>query len=253
MSGCVDLHGKHAIVTGASKGIGRAIALELARAGCDVVVGFGSDATSAQDVVAEIGEVGRRALAVSCDLARPESIAGVFERAVETFGPPAIVVANAGVELIDVPFTAYTERDYDRVFDVNTKGTFFTLQHATRCIRAGGRIIVICSNTTQLALPGFAVYGASKLAPQYFVEVLAKEIGSRGVTVNSVSPGVTRAAGVFTSTRDDDAYLQSMREATPLRRVGTPADVANAVLLLAGDAAAFITGHHLAVDGGAAL
>lgn len=120
-------------------------------------------------------------------------------------------------------------------------------------MRDGGRIIVIDSNTAVLSLPGFAVYGASKLAPRYFVEVLAKEVGSRGVTVNSVVPGVTRSAGVFTSTPDGDAYLEQMTAATPLRRLGTPEDVANAVVLLVGGKAGFVTGHHLASDGGAAL
>jgi 3-oxoacyl-[acyl-carrier protein] reductase len=147
----------------------------------------------------------------------------------------------------------YTEAQYDAVFDVNTKGTFFTLQQAARRVSDGGRIVLICSNTTVLSLPGFAVYGASKLAPKYFVEVLAKELGARGITVNSVSPGVTKAAGVFTATPDDDAYLRTMTAATPLRRLGTPDDVADAVTLIASEAAGFVTGHHLACDGGAAL
>lgn len=253
MSTQIVLSNRTALVTGASKGIGRAIALALAHAGCDVVIGYGQDRGGASDVCDEIGRTGRRGLAVQVDVAQPNSVMHLFEQAERLLGGLDIVVANAGIELIDVPFADYTEAQYDRVFDTNTKGTFFTLQQAARRVRAGGRIIVVCSNTTVLSLPGFAVYGASKLAPKFFVEVLAKEIGARGVTVNSVSPGVTRGAGVFTSTQDDDPYLMQMRAATPLGRLGEPRDAANAVLLLASEQAAFITGHHLAVDGGAAL
>jgi len=158
-----------------------------------------------------------------------------------------------GFEAVETPFVEYTEAQYERVFAVNTKGTFFTLQQAAKRVRDGGRIIVISSNTTGLALPGFAVYGASKLAPRYFVEVLAKELGPRNITVNSVVPGVTLAAGVFTNTPHADPYLQEMTRATPLCRLGTPEDVANAVLLLASERAAFVTGHHLVADGGAGL
>jgi 3-oxoacyl-[acyl-carrier protein] reductase len=249
----MDLMGRVALVTGGSKGIGRSIALALATQGCDVIVSYASDPEGANATVERIRALGRRARALPCDIAQPSSVATLFALAEEQMGALDIVVANAGIELIDIPFVDYTEAQFDRVFDVNAKGTFFTLQHAARRVREGGRIVLICSNTTVLALPGFAVYGASKLAPKYFVEVLAKELGPRGITVNSVSPGVTRSAGVFTSTPPDDAYLQQMTEATPLRRLGTPDDVANAVLLLASARAGFITGHHLASDGGAAL
>jgi 3-oxoacyl-[acyl-carrier protein] reductase len=253
MNQALELSERVAIVTGASKGIGRGIALGLARAGCHVAVGYSSDVDGAADVAGCIQDLGRRSIALHCDISDVSSIKALFAQAEQALGHPDIVVANAGIELIDVPFTAYTESQYDRVFDINTKGTFFTLQEAAARVRDGGRIIVICSNTTVLSLPGFAVYGASKLAPKFFVEVLAKEIGQRHVTVNSLSPGVTRSAGVFTSIPDSNPYLQQMIAATPLGRLGRPEDIANAVVLLASDKAAFITGHHLAVDGGAAL
>jgi len=249
----MKLAGHRALVTGGSKGIGRGIALKLAADGCDVAVSYASDPDGASATVAQIRKLGRRGFALACDIAQPDQIAKLFARADEDLGGLDIVVANAGVELIEIPFVDYTEAQYDRVFDVNTKGTFFTLQHAARRVRDGGRIVLICSNTTVLSLPGFAVYGASKMAPKYFVEVLAKELGSRGITVNSVCPGVTKAAGVFTATSDEDAYLRTMTASTPLGRLGTPEDVANAVTLLASEAAGFVTGHHLASDGGAAL
>jgi 3-oxoacyl-[acyl-carrier protein] reductase len=244
---------RNALVTGASKGIGRGIALGLASRGYDVVVSYASDPKGAATIVEQITQLGRKALALPCEIAQPSSVAALFGRAEEELGGLDVVVANAGIELIDIPLIEYTEEQYDRVFDVNTKGTFFTLQEAARRVRNDGRIIVVCSNTTVLALSGFSVYGASKLAPKYFVEVLAKELGPRGITVNSVSPGVTKSAGVFTTTPETDTYLQQMTGATPLRRLGTPEDVANAVALLVSDDARFITGHHLASDGGAGL
>jgi 3-oxoacyl-[acyl-carrier protein] reductase len=249
----MELMGRKALVTGGSKGIGRGIALALAAQGCDVAVSYASDPGGANATVEQIRALGRRAFAIQCDIAQPSSVAALFAQAEELMGALDIVVANAGIELIDIPFVDYTEAQLDRVFDVNVKGTFFSLQHAARRVREDGRIVLICSNTTQLALPGFAIYGASKLAPKYFVEVLAKELGPRGITVNSVSPGVTKSAGVFTATPENDAYLRQMTKATPLQRLGTPEDVANAVLLLTSERAAFITGHHLASDGGAAL
>jgi 3-oxoacyl-[acyl-carrier protein] reductase len=253
ISNTPSLAGRTAFVTGASRGIGAAIAKELASRGAAVVVGYGRGSQAAQDVVSSITAAGGRALALAVDIAEPSNIAAFFEQAAAQFGKPDIVIANAGVELIDIPFVDYSQAQYDEVFNVNTRGTFFTLQAAARHVQDGGRVILVCSNTTLLSLPGFAVYGASKLAPKYFVEVLAKEIGMRSVTVNSVSPGVTTGAGVFTQTPDGDAYLAHMRESTPLKRLGTPEDVARVVAFLAGPDAAFITGHHISADGGAAL
>lgn len=244
---------KVALVTGASKGIGRGIAFGLASAGYDLALSFASDASGANAVLEEVRRLGRKCVVLACEISDRASVARLFEHAESELGGLDLVVASAGIELIDVPFVDYTEAQYDRVFAVNTKGTFFTLQQAAKRVRDGGRIIVISSNTTGLALPGFAVYGASKLAPRYFVEVLAKELGPRNITVNSVVPGVTRAAGVFTNTPDADPYLQEMKISTPLRRLGTVADVANAVLLLASERASFVTGHHLVADGGAGL
>ena len=249
----MTLTGKTALVTGGSRGIGAAIAARLAADGADLVVGYSGNARAAEAVVVEVQSTGRRAVAVQADIRRPAAVRRLYAEGVAAFGGIDIVVANAGVELIDTPFGDYTEEQVDLVLDTNVKGTFFTMQQAARTLPDGGRIILISSNTTRLSLPGFAVYGASKLAPHYLMQVLAKELGPRGITVNSVIPGATRAAGVFTGSGDDDPSVRELTARTPLGRLGTPADTAAMVAFLAGDQAGFITGQHVTVDGGAAI
>jgi 3-oxoacyl-[acyl-carrier protein] reductase len=249
----MSLQGKTALITGGSRGIGAAIAARLAEDGAGLVIGYSGNAQAAETVAAEVRSMGRRTVAIQADIRDPAAVPRLFAEAVAAFGRVDIVVANAGVELIDTPFTDYSEAQHDLVFDINVKGTFFTLQEPARTLPDGGRIIFISSNTTRLLLPGFAVYGASKLAPHYFVQVLAKELGPRRITVNSVIPGATRAAGVFTDSGDDDPDVRELTARTPLGRLGTPDDTAHTVALLASDAAAFITGQHVTVDGCAAI
>ncbi len=241
-----------ALVTGGSRGIGRAIAIQLAVDGADVIVNHSAGSEQADEVVATIKRLDRRALAIRADVARPNEVRAMFATAVAEFGKIDIVVANAGIELIDVPFVDYTEAQVDRVLEVNTKGKFFTLQAAAGTLGDGGRIVVISSNTTRLSLPGFAVYGASKLAAKHFVEVLAKELGPKGIAVNSVEPGATLSAGVFTDAVGE-AGVARLTDLTPLRRLATPADVAGVVAFVVSRDASFITGHHLSVDGGASI
>jgi 3-oxoacyl-[acyl-carrier protein] reductase len=249
----MSLHGKTALVTGASRGIGVAIAAMLTADGADVAIGYANDAPAAAVIVKEIRSAGRHAVAVQADVSRPDQVQRLFTHARAALGRIEIVVANAGVELVDAPITDHTEARFDRVCAVNAKGTFLTLQQAAAVVPNGGRIIVVSSNTTRLSLPGFAVYGASKLVGNHLVQVLAKELGPRRVIVNTVIPGATGAAGVFTDSRDDDPTVAELTGRTPLDRLGTPADTAAVVAFLAGDQAGFITGQHLTVDGGAAI
>lgn len=249
----MTLQGRRSLVTGGSRGIGAAVATRLAAAGADVVIGYAGRAEAADAVVRRLESMGRRAIAVRADISDPLAVRRLFAEGMAVLGGLDIVVANAGAELIDIPLTGYTEAQYDQVFDVNVKGTFFTLQEAAKTVSDGGRIVHISSNSARLSLPGFAVYGASKLAPQYFVQVLAKELGPRRITVNSVIPGATLAAGVFTDSGADDPEVRELTARTPLGRLATPEDTAKVVAFLAGDDAAFVTGQHLTVDGGAAI
>lgn len=247
------LDGKVALVTGSSKGLGRSIALRLASLGADCVINYSREAAPADAVCQEVAKLGGAAIAIQADVSSPTEIERLFAAARERFGHIDIVVANAGIELVNVELVDVKEEDFDRLFRVNAKGPFFVLQAAARAIADGGRIINISSSTTVRPQRGESAYGGSKTPAKYFVEVLAKEIADRGVTVNSVIPGPIDKAGIFTHMPDDDPYKRQLIDATPLGRLGLPEDVADLVEFLAGPKAGFITGEHLLMNGGASF
>lgn len=245
-----DLSGKVALVTGGARGIGRAVTERLARLGAGVVVNYASSEAPARETVEAIEREGGAAIAVRADVSRPAEIEGLFKAAVDRFGRLDIVVANAGLEVVDQSVTDITEVDYDRVFGVNAKGAIFTLQQAARCVTDGGRIIYLGSSTTAFPTPGHGLYGASKIAPQFMVEVLAKELGRRGVTVNSILPTATDGAGVSTG-GPRPQVVEYIRTYNPMGRMATVEDVADAVEYLAGELAGYVSGQHLLLSGGA--
>ncbi|MDR3482892.1 MAG: SDR family oxidoreductase [Burkholderiaceae bacterium] len=244
------LNNKVAIVTGSARGIGKAIVQRYAALGANVAINYASDEKSATETVAEITRMGGTAIAVQADVSKVADIERLFETALERFGHIDIVVANAGVELVGKSVLDFTEADYDRLFGVNTKGAFFTLQKAARHVADGGRIIYVGSSNTAYPLPGRGLYGGSKIAPQFLVEVLAKEIGARGIAVNSILPTAIEGAGVF-SDEVKPEFLDFIRSFRPMQRMGTVEDVANAAEYLAGELSGFISGQHLLVSGGA--
>ena len=244
------LAGKVALVTGSARGIGRAIVERYASLGASVVVNYASDERRARETVEAIEQKGGRALAVQADVATIADIDRLFGAALDLFGQLDIVVANAGVELVNVPVVNVTEEDFDRLFAVNAKGGFFTLQRAAQHVVDNGRIIYIGSSNTAFAVPGNGLYGASKTAPQYLVETLAKELGPRGVAVNSILPTAIEGAGIFTSEVSTD-FRNFIKTFRPMQRMGTLEDVANAAEYLASDLAGFVSGQHLLVTGGA--
>jgi 3-oxoacyl-[acyl-carrier protein] reductase len=242
-----DLQGKVAIVTGGPKSIGAAIARALAGRGVAVVVNYRSSATQADALVEELRDGGGRAAAVQADVADVADLRRLFDETERLFGAPDIVVANAGVPAQE-PLAQVSEAQYDAVFAVNTRGVFFTLQEAARRISDGGRIINISSSQTVHPAERFAVYAGSKAAPKLFVEVLAQELGSRQVTVNSVVAGPIDAGFLDKAPAD---YKQRLSKASPMGRLGTPEDIADVVAFLASDASRWISGQHLVVDGAA--
>lgn len=245
-----DLSGKVALITGSASGLGRAIALRYARLGAYVVV---NDLQGAEDLVVDINDLGGNAMAVTADVSEVPEVERLFAEVLVACGKIDIVVANAGVELVNIPVTDYTEHDFDRVFAINTKGAFFTLQQAARHVVDNGRIIYIASSTTAFPARHFAVYSSSKLSPRIVVDVLAREIGHRGVTVNSIMPYATDGAGIFTDFADETARGIRTRatEACPMGRMGTLDDVANVAEFFAGELSSFVSGQHLLVNGAA--
>ena len=244
-----DLTGKVALITGSAKGLGRAIARRYAKLGARVVI---NDLEAADALVEEIRGGGGEAIAITADISTVAGVEALFADALAAFGKIDIVVANAGVELVGIPVTDYSEKQFDRVYAINTKGAFFTLQQAARHVEDHGRIIYIASSTTAFPARGFAVYSSSKLAPRMIVEILAREIAHRGVTVNSIMPFATDGAGIFT---DDDQAYRDIRgraaQACPMGRMGTLDDVANVAEFFAGELSSFVSGQHLLVNGAA--
>jgi 3-oxoacyl-[acyl-carrier protein] reductase len=236
---------KVALVTGASRGIGRAIALRLGRDGVNVVVNYVSNAEAAQEVVLQLKSLGVKAAAIQADVGKLEDVRRLFSQTIEQFGGLDIVVNNVGT-FVYKPLVTVTEEEFDRVFSVNAKGTFFALQEAAKHIRDGGRIINISTGGT--AAPGAygSVYAGSKAAIEQFGMALAKELGSRQITVNTVLPGVTETDGL---TLPDAARAHLIHETT-LGRLGKPDDVAEVVGFLASEAARWMTGQNVRAGGG---
>jgi 3-oxoacyl-[acyl-carrier protein] reductase len=243
-------HNKVALITGSARGLGKAIAERYAALGADIVVNYSRDKSSADEVVRNITAMGVRVMAVQADVTKVKDVERLFAEAKKAFGRIDIVVANAGIELIQLPVTDFTEEQFDRVFNINVKGAYFTLQQAAREIADQGRIIYISSSTTTSPVPGMAVYGGSKTTPKYLVEILAKEIGHRGVTVNSIIPGPVENTGVFTEMSKEDPFYRELLKGSPMGRLTSVNDVADIAEFFASDLSSFVSGQHLLVNGG---
>jgi NAD(P)-dependent dehydrogenase (short-subunit alcohol dehydrogenase family) len=234
-----------AVVTGASGGIGKEIALELARAGCRVAVNYLDDPAGAAGVVAEIETLGREAFAVQADVSAPAEV----ERMFRDVGRVDVLVNNAAVQTAG-PLLDVTDEDWDRVIRTNLTGCFLCTRSAGRFMRehGGGAIVNIGSGCCKVPFPGLVAYTASKGGIDMFTKVAAVELGRYGIRVNCVAPG---AIEVERTMADDPDYARRWASVTPLGRIGTPADVAGAVVFLASPASSFITGQTLWVDGAA--
>jgi reactive intermediate/imine deaminase len=245
----IQLDGKCALVVGASRGIGRAIALALARAGADVAVAARTVA-GIESVAGAIRDIGRRALALGLDVTQLAAIPSAVERTSRELGRLDVLVNAAG---LSIPRAALelTPEDWDRILDVNLKGTFFTCQAVARhMIEQGrGRIINIASSTSLGAISGVAPYGASKGGVSGLTRQLAVEWGPYGITVNAVAPGWTRTA--FTERRfSDPAWFEATLKRIPLGRVAEPEDLGGVAVFLASDHSAYVTGQTIHVEGG---
>ncbi len=247
----MNLKGKVALVTGAGRGIGKAIALKLAKCGADVVVNYNGSADKAAQVVEEIKELGVKAIAYKANIADFEETQTMMKDIVAQFGRIDILVNNAGITK-DNLILRMKESEFDDVININLKGTFNCLKHASKIMlkQKYGRIVNISSISGVNGTVGQVNYSASKAGVVGMTKTLAKELGSKGITVNAIAPGFICTE--MTEVLKDD-YKEKILEGIPVKRLGQTEDIANAVAFLVSDEASYITGQTIMVDGGLGL
>ena len=243
------LTGKVAIVTGSSRGIGRAIAQRLGADGAKVVVNYGGSVEEANAVVQSIQSAGGEAIALKADMTQPNDIKQLFQETETTFGQIDILVSNAGAAVYK-PFIDLTEDEFDRLFALNVKGTFLTVQEAVRRMSQGSRIICISTAATlgYVGLSYGSAYVATKGAVNQLVRSLAHELGSKGIAINAIAPGTVDTDNLQKSASPE--MIEGWVELTPFQRLGQPDDIADVVAFLASSDARWITGQIIPVNGG---
>ena len=245
MSGVLD--GRTALVTGGSRGIGRAVVERLARDGAAVTFGFRTGERAAGEVVARVLAAGGRATAVRADLAEPGAAARLWDAADEFAGPVGILVNNAGIGVVRA-LAELSDEDYERVMQINVRAVFEALREAARRMPDGGRIVNVSTVNTVLPGPGISLYAASKGAVEQLTVIAAHELGARGITVNTVSPGATDTD--MLREHNSSAGRETMRRMSPLGRLGQPEDVADVIAFLAGPDGRWMTAQNLRAGGG---
>lgn len=245
----LPLAGKVALITGASKGIGAAAVLELAKQGAKVVINYSSDAAPAEELVARLGA--ENAIAVKADAGSVKEIERLVQTTVDRFGKIDIVVANAGImPMRDLEST--TEEDFDRTVGLNVKGPYFLVQKAAPHMAAGSHVILLSTSLTAISgvAPNYLLYVATKGAIDQMTRVLAKDLGRKGISVNAVAPGPTATELFFKG--KSEQMLKGIASLNPHNRLGTPEDIAGTIAFLSGDASNWVNGQVLRVNGGAA-
>jgi 3-oxoacyl-[acyl-carrier protein] reductase len=236
---------KVAIVTGGSRGIGRATARQLGASGASVAVNYVGNRAAAEAVVKEIEAAGGRAKAIQADASQVKDLKRLFAEAVAAFGKPDIVVLAPGAFVMK-PLSAISEEEFDRVFALNTRGVFFALQEAVNHMNDGGSIISLSSGATASPNPNGSVYAGSKAAAEQFIAVLARELGSRNISVNTVSPGLTNTEGMVLP----PPMLEMMKQRIPFGRLAEPDEVASVIAFLTSPAGHWVTGQNVRANGG---
>jgi 3-oxoacyl-[acyl-carrier protein] reductase len=241
-----SMNGRIAIVTGASSGIGRAIAERLGRGKANIVVGYHSEPDQAAEVVKTIEGFGAKSIAVKVNTAKPSDITALYDACEKAFGRPDIVCNNAGVGGMQSLKDA-TEEEYERIYSINVKGLLFSLKEAATRLNDNGRIVNISSSTTMFVTANLAIYASSKAAIKAMTESAAQEFGVRGVTVDSIMPGLTDTPMNKGLTPE---LKKMVIDTTPMKRIGQPEDIADVVAFLVSEEARWINGQHILVNGG---
>lgn len=236
-----------AIITGASKGIGKALALRLAQDGLAVVVNYASSQGAADDVVREIETAGGKAIAVKADIGTSAGVTALFDAAEKSFGGIDILVNNAGIMKLS-PLTEMDDAEFDRHISINLTGTFYGIREAGKRLREGGRIINFSSSVVGMSGPGYGPYAASKAGVEAMTHVASKELGKRRITVNAVAPGPVETELFMTGKSEE--LVQNIIRNIPLGRLGQPDDIASVVSFLAGTESGWINGQVLRANGG---
>ena len=241
------LDGKVAIITGSSRGIGRVVAEQLADLGAKVVINYSNSPQKAEEVVENIIKKGGKAVALHADLSKLSDVKELFTKTINEFGKVDILINNAGL-MITKPLTDVTEDDFDKQFAVNVKGTFFACQQALKHMENNGRIVNFSTSVTGQMFLAYSVYAGTKGAVEQFTRQLAKEFGSKQITINAVAPGPVNTE-LFKIGKTEQ-QIDAMKKMNAFGRIGEPEDIANVIEFLVSDKSQWITGQTLRVNGG---
>ncbi|SEO09133.1 SDR family oxidoreductase [Paenibacillus sp. OK076] len=241
------LTGKVAIVTGSSRGIGRTIAEQLAELGADVVINYASSPDKAEQVADIARQKGVRAITVQADLARKEDVERLFSETISQLGKVDILINNAGI-MKTTPLADVTEEEFDQQFAINVKGTFFACQQALKHMEDQGRIVNFSTSVNGQMFPGYSVYAGTKGAVEQITRQLAKEFGSKQITINAVAPGPVNTE--LFSVGKTEQQLEGLRKMNAFGRLGEPEDIANVISFLVSAESQWVTGQTLRANGG---
>jgi 3-oxoacyl-[acyl-carrier protein] reductase len=240
------LTGKVILVTGASRGIGAAVARKLAEQGAKVIINYAGGQQAAAQIVNEIQQQGGDTIALQADVSKPGEVKAMFDAAIAHYGRIDVLVNNAGI-MITKLIKDTTDEDFTHQFDINVRGTFNTLREAATRLADNGSIINFSSTTTRVMMPTYGTYVASKGAVEQLTRVFAKEVGARGINVNVVSPGPTNTE-LFTKGKPQEV-IEHLASLSAFNRIGEPSDIAKIVVFLAGDEAKWISGQNIGING----
>lgn len=244
-----NLANKVILVTGASRGIGAAVAKNLAERGAKVIVNYAGGVQSAEETVAAIINAGGNAIAVQADVSKSDEVKAMFDQAIAHYGKIDVLVNNAGI-MITKLIKDTTDEDFTRQFDINVRGTFNTLREAATRLEDNGSIINFSTSVNRIMLPGYSTYVATKAAVEQLTRIMAKEVGTRGININSISPGPTNTALFITGKPQE--VIDRLASLSAFNRLGEPEDIAQTVAFLASDDAKCITAQNIGVNGGMA-
>jgi len=244
-----DLKNKTAIITGSSRGLGKKIAIELAKKGVSIAINYNSNKLEAESAVQEITSNGGNAIAIKANVSQSEDVRHLFEKTIEHFGKVDVIVNNAGI-MITKFLKDFSEEEFDNQFSINVRSAFLMMKTASEKLEKNGRIINISSSTSRLMMPTYSIYSATKAAIEQMTRIFAKEIGNKGITVNSVLPGPMNT-DLFLKGKSSE-LINRIASLSAFNRIGDVEDIIPIILFLSSDQSQWITGQNIGINGGMA-